>query len=578
MAVVHFAYALAMLGGILSAFLVYVLSPEFRRPFDMGMGFWLPLLILFSPRFFLFLPAFTMFVVSGIGFLKHRRRTGLVGGLALCLLWLAHTAAFASVHGFQAWLWYAPLVIYLVLAFFLLLTRYRLVFSKKKEPGEKIGKLRRFAVALPFAALLFLFATTTLISMAMIILGRDAPPPDTSDLARQRPAIPDAENAFAPFAEAEEVRHRPEDRRLIPDYLAGEDVDDDDVRETIEKNKKTFKKIGEGLERETVQVPEGLYKPRDGHGLVAIPLLPYLRDWRGLARLKAMKGKYKLVEGRYAEATDSCLMLLRFGDMIRKDDAEYTINALLGIALTELGLDLARKIGRTPDVSMSKLYRLSDALVALGPYDAALANALKGEYAIVDGGIGEMRDFVFGPAELYPLPSDRRNLRNVYYFFQPDVTRRRFVDHVMDIIDNISKPYSEVEFFDDEEPEGFFRQLFRPNAVGKYLVTNIMAPNKRILELKTETDTTLAGTRLIVACNLYRREKGRLPENLNSLVPEYLDSVPIDPYDGEPFRYFRAEAVVYSVGKNLEDGGGTDDDDIVFEIEKRNEENDNKKS
>jgi hypothetical protein len=65
--------------------------------------------------------------------------------------------------------------------------------------------------------------------------------------------------------------------------------------------------------------------------------------------------------------------------------------------------------------------------------------------------------------------------------------------------------------------------------------------------------------RIAVAVERYRREHGEmLPETLQSLVPRYLPSLPIDPYTGQPMRFVKEEAgyVAYSVGPNRRDDGG----------------------
>ncbi len=56
----------------------------------------------------------------------------------------------------------------------------------------------------------------------------------------------------------------------------------------------------------------------------------------------------------------------------------------------------------------------------------------------------------------------------------------------------------------------------------------------------------------------YFRVHGKLPEKLDELVPTFLPSVPMDPYDGKPLRYVvrQDEYVVYSIGKNGVDDGG----------------------
>jgi hypothetical protein len=43
--------------------------------------------------------------------------------------------------------------------------------------------------------------------------------------------------------------------------------------------------------------------------------------------------------------------------------------------------------------------------------------------------------------------------------------------------------------------------------------------------------------RLKLALRWFQADNGRAAENLEELVPKYLPSIPLDPYDGEPFRY-----------------------------------------
>ena len=56
----------------------------------------------------------------------------------------------------------------------------------------------------------------------------------------------------------------------------------------------------------------------------------------------------------------------------------------------------------------------------------------------------------------------------------------------------------------------------------------------------------------------YRRGHGRWPASLAALVPDYLRSVPTDPYDGKPIRLSRRidGIVVYAVGPDGRDDGG----------------------
>jgi hypothetical protein len=65
--------------------------------------------------------------------------------------------------------------------------------------------------------------------------------------------------------------------------------------------------------------------------------------------------------------------------------------------------------------------------------------------------------------------------------------------------------------------------------------------------------------RAVVAVELYRRTHDEhLPARLDDLVPGYIDSVPIDPFSGQPVRFVTQQLgyVIYSVGPNRRDDGG----------------------
>jgi hypothetical protein len=62
-----------------------------------------------------------------------------------------------------------------------------------------------------------------------------------------------------------------------------------------------------------------------------------------------------------------------------------------------------------------------------------------------------------------------------------------------------------------------------------------------------------------IALKRYQLKHGNCPPDLNSLVPEFITTVPLDPVDGKPLRY-RPNAdgtfLLYSVGENGMDDGG----------------------
>ena len=49
-------------------------------------------------------------------------------------------------------------------------------------------------------------------------------------------------------------------------------------------------------------------------------------------------------------------------------------------------------------------------------------------------------------------------------------------------------------------------------------------------------------------------------------MPEYIEAVPLDDFDGQPMRYSKPKRVIYSVGEDLQDDGGDEEKDIIYKI------------
>jgi len=92
---------------------------------------------------------------------------------------------------------------------------------------------------------------------------------------------------------------------------------------------------------------------------------------------------------------------------------------------------------------------------------------------------------------------------------------------------------------------GFFTRMFAP-ALG------------RVLEVESRAQAHRLAAYCALAVEQYRLATGHLPESLDKLVPQYLDAVPVDPFDGQPLRYRLLDKgfVVYSIGEDLSDDGG----------------------
>ena len=76
------------------------------------------------------------------------------------------------------------------------------------------------------------------------------------------------------------------------------------------------------------------------------------------------------------------------------------------------------------------------------------------------------------------------------------------------------------------------------------------------LDLRVRAHLDLAQTAL--ALERHRLATGKLPQQLDELVPQYLEKAPLDPFDGQPIRYHPGTPgyVLYSIGEDGHDNGG----------------------
>ncbi|MHC4433159.1 MAG: hypothetical protein ACYTBS_15055, partial [Planctomycetota bacterium] len=98
-----------------------------------------------------------------------------------------------------------------------------------------------------------------------------------------------------------------------------------------------------------------------------------------------------------------------------------------------------------------------------------------------------------------------------------------------------------------------------------HVVAKTLAPAlSRVAQLDLRFQADIDMARTAVAIERYRLTKGALPKDLASLVHDYLDQVPIDPFDGQPIRYRRTEPGyrLYSVFEDGQDHDGKGKDEV----------------
>ena len=92
------------------------------------------------------------------------------------------------------------------------------------------------------------------------------------------------------------------------------------------------------------------------------------------------------------------------------------------------------------------------------------------------------------------------------------------------------------------------------------LLHEFMPAFSRAITINIRSIAQLRTARVALAVERYRLVNDNIPDTLTALVPTYLETIPKDPFDGSELRYRKLESgfVVYSVGEDRRDDGGTE--------------------
>jgi len=365
------------------------------------------------------------------------------------------------------------------------------------------------------------------------------------ELLLPRASIPAGANAFDALATAASHAWYPKDKDSPIAKLAANTNWDDALANTVlASNRDTLAAWDAAVKLPDLQVPE--MSTTDD-------LLPYLADWKKLALLAQVRQNVLLHGGHDQEAFDQMVGEIQLGRRMQNSHGVLIVY-FVGAAVNNLGLaQMQRWAGHaqlTPDQLKDYAKQIELTPEAAG---AAYANAIRGEYQIWTGTLEAAREGTL-------TNSDIPHVWPVWPLFSVGQTKALFAAGALTLVKAAPHPYGEakVKIDDMQSRPGVVSIILSGNPVGQVLFYMMMPGEALSLEKKSRGDAQLQATRIILALRAYELAHGHLPADLPALVPEFLDKVPVDDYDGKPMRYSAEKKIVYSVGLNLKDDGGDD--------------------
>ncbi|MCP4711472.1 MAG: hypothetical protein GY869_22860, partial [Planctomycetes bacterium] len=91
------------------------------------------------------------------------------------------------------------------------------------------------------------------------------------------------------------------------------------------------------------------------------------------------------------------------------------------------------------------------------------------------------------------------------------------------------------------------------------LIPELINDISAAFSIHLRTNAQLQNAHTALAIEQYRLDHdNQIPDTLTDLIPDYLETIPLDPYDTQPIKYQKTNPgyLIYSVGPNLTDDHG----------------------
>ena len=421
--------------------------------------------------------------------------------------------------------------------------------------GKKISFVGPFLVSLAVTAL-------------ALLIGRKPVPLVDKDLKFVRKVVAEQENAFPLLTKAAAVSYWPiMKHRELSELSSGEKWDADLAEEVLAKNKESLALLERAMACAELQVPvqTDYNEP-----------LQYLDEWRKLARLASIQAGKLFRDGKEQEALALALKIVHFGQRGENSGGSRT-HYLTSLGIKQIGLRHVRQIAWETTLPPDQLIACIAKLEMFRANALVLTNTLKCEYYLV---AKHIEDFSSGKLSRANSRLERMaESSSSKLVLDLNQSKNLMAQDIRVLLGSIPRhfggmPLSEISGNSarSEKPSMFFL-ILSGNSMGKLMVWLEADSWTSVLTRKCQENSSVGATQLVLALKCYHLKHARLPDALGELVPEFLQAIPLDDFDGKPLRYSRDLRRIWSVGKDLIDSNGRTykevpkSDDILFEIE-----------
>ncbi|MFO0808114.1 MAG: hypothetical protein U0746_05790 [Gemmataceae bacterium] len=309
--------------------------------------------------------------------------------------------------------------------------------------------------------------------------------------------------------------------------------------------------VAEAMKMERLQAG---YLPRSWTSpLISTNFVGDIQSLRATANILDLSARSLCEEGRGDEALARARALIVLS---RATGEESMIDALVECAIRAIAVgSTQRTLAQTePNGEALAATQVSFEDDAKRP---RLANAFRWERAIVEDTIRSLDEGRLGPdvrmqmAGPAPVVTGVAQIDEALHRLRGGSLRKR--DYVAVLAD-----YSRRIELASAGPDELRRHQAELAAAEAALPAYLVGSAPKVVEADMRSTALVRSARTALAAERFRRAQGRWPTAIDELVPAYLRSVPLDPFDLKPLKLAKKPdgIVIYSIGTDNTDNGG----------------------
>jgi len=386
-----------------------------------------------------------------------------------------------------------------------------------------------------------------------LYLTVDTNVPYDADLRLPVVRLPDEENAFCHLVEAANaLSWSPRTANKVEGWIAGTAEGYEGLEELLQQNSRALSSVERALRCESNRAP--LWTNTD------LPLVEFTH----LGELLCLRVLHARRDGDMAGACAEALNIVRLGGVL-EESGSGIYSYIIGVTIRREGLQQLRSLALSKETPITVLRTVARSLSELSESDdKGFRTAIQAEYMVALDRITAISSGRAKGSE-YGMP---KGTPDWGYLFLPNATRGMFARAYRSLLGGkeAANGVGNV-LLKRVRSWQYLKMLFTRNARGKMLFAAQMLNPRRALYILHSAQLEVRATQLVVALACYKHASGHWPVSIDVITPEYITTVPADPFGEALLKYSRDKRCVYSVGEDGEDSGGVGGKDIIFEIE-----------